>query len=178
MLLRVCQFLSKGVGFLLHGVGQVLRIGTRVGEQFLFVQVLRAIQNLLGAVFKTLVALFLQFGQVKRFLRELLLLLGIDFGDRGFCRRIASCHHRIRFRLFFEDGDFVVLEQLGLESFPCAHDAVVVQFLELLHDGIAFYNQVQGRRLYSSHRNHLAAPCGERVGACRVQAHHPVGSLP
>ena len=29
--------LRKSVGFLLHVVGQVLRVGTRVGEQLLFV---------------------------------------------------------------------------------------------------------------------------------------------
>ena len=149
LLLGVCQLLRKGVCFLLHGVGQVLRIGTRVGEQFLFVQVLRTIQNLLGAELKTLVAFFLQFGQVEGLLRELLFLLGVDFSNRRFSGRIASRHYSIRFCFFFKDGDFVVLEQLRLETFPSSNDTVVVQFLELLHDCIAFHNQVERRRLHA-----------------------------
>ena len=177
MLLGRCQFLSEGECLLLHGVGQVLRIGTRVGEQFLFVQVLGAIQNLLGAEFKTFVSFFLQFGQVKGLLRELLLLLGVDFSNRRFCRRIASQHYRIGFSFFFKDGNFVVLEQLRLVAFPSSNDAVVVQFLELFHDSIAFHNQVERGRLHAPDRNHLAAACGKCVSACGVQTYHPVGSL-
>ena len=151
LLLGCCQFLCEGECLLLHGVGQVLRIGTWVGEQFLFVQVLRAIQNLLGAVFKTLVALFLEFGQVKRLLRKLLLLLVIDFCYSRFGRRDASRYNRIRFCFFFKNRDFKICFAFGvffafdilcLEPFPCAHDAVVEQFLELFYDGVAFYNQV------------------------------------
>ena len=103
LFLRRGELLCKGIGLLLHGVREVLRVRTRVGEQLLFVQVLSAIENLLGAIFKALVAFFLQFRQVERFLRELLLLLDIDFCNRNFCRRTAPLDDRIRFRLFLEN---------------------------------------------------------------------------
>ena len=64
-----------------------------------------------------------------------------------------------------------------LVPLPRPDDAVVVQFLELLDDGVAFHDQVQCRRLHAPHRNHLPAARGERVGARRVEPNHPVGPL-
>ena len=71
--------LRERVSFTLHCVWQVSGIGTRVREKLFFVQVLGAVENLLGAEFKTLVAFFLKFGQIERFLRKLLFLLNVDF---------------------------------------------------------------------------------------------------
>ena len=105
-LFGACEPLGECVGFLLHGVGQVLRVGTRVGEELLFVEVLRAVQDLLGAELETLVAFFLQFREVEGLLRELLLLLRVDFRDGRRCGRLAALHDRVRFRLFLKNRDF------------------------------------------------------------------------
>ena len=199
-----CEPLGKRVGLLLHGVGQVLRVGTRVGEELFFVEVLRAVQHLLCAELETLVAFLLQFSQVKGLLRELLLLLGVDFCDGRRCGRLAAFYDRVRLRLFLENRDFEAFgllvwflrgfaaqddttlsslvsrlssDILCLKAFPRPDDAVVVQLLELLHQGVAFHDQVQGRRLHAPHRNHLPAARRKRVGACRIEAHHPVGTL-
>ena len=100
------ESLGKCVGFLLHGIGQVLRVGTRVGEELLFVEVLCAVQHLLSAELEAFVAFLLQFRQVERLLRELLLLLRVDFCDGCRCGRLAALHDRIRFRFLLENSDF------------------------------------------------------------------------
>ena len=132
---------------------------------------------MLGAVFEPLVAFFLQLREVERLLWKLLLLLRIDFCNRDIGWRTAPCHHGVRTGLFFENSNFIFCEVLCLESFPSSDDTIVIQFLELLHDGVAFHDQVQGRRLHASHRNHFPATGRQGVGSRGVQPDHPVGSL-
>ena len=90
------------------------------------------------------------------------------------CRRLIIARGRgPRSNLFRLSSD-----KLRLKSFPRSQDAVVVQFLELLHQGVSLHDQVQGRGLYAPDRNHLASSGRERVGTGGVQADHPVGTLP